>query len=83
MFGATYLKAGEVVHNFEGDWILGSFFGPSVEKIDHIESMLKDSFKVVKTNDIVSMKWVKVFVNFKNMHSYRKDWHRTRCKSQI
>ncbi|MBF0479112.1 MAG: hypothetical protein HQL26_06480 [Candidatus Omnitrophica bacterium] len=26
MFGATYVKPGEIVYNFKGDWILGSPF---------------------------------------------------------
>ena len=29
MFGATYLEPGNVLHNFEGSWIIGRLFNPS------------------------------------------------------
>jgi 2-dehydropantoate 2-reductase len=50
MFGATYLTPGKIVHNFEGDLI------KIVEKV----------FPVIVTEDIMGMKWLKLFVNLNN-----------------
>ena len=33
MFGATYLEAGKVVHNFEGNWVIGKISGGADEKL--------------------------------------------------
>lgn len=66
MFGATYLKPGEVVHNFEGDIIIGRPFIPNDVRLNTIARVLKKAFSVVISKDILGMKWLKVFVNFNN-----------------
>jgi 2-dehydropantoate 2-reductase len=66
MFGATYLKPGEVVHNFEGDIIIGRPFIPNDMRLNTIARVLKKAFPVVISKDIMGMKWLKVFVNFNN-----------------
>lgn len=66
MFGATLLKPAHAVHNFEGDWVVGSFFEESKEKIPLVQEILSDCFRVAVSPDIKSMKWTKVFVNFNN-----------------
>ncbi|MBI5149517.1 MAG: 2-dehydropantoate 2-reductase [Candidatus Omnitrophica bacterium] len=66
MFGATYTSPGEVVFNFDGDWIIGKPFGPRDEKLDTIAGVLKKGFNIVAADDIVGMKWLKLFVNFNN-----------------
>src|SRR3989338_8438891 len=37
MFGATYIRPGEVVFNFEGDWIIGKPFAANDENVQRIE----------------------------------------------
>lgn len=66
MFGATYIRPGEVTFNFEGDWIIGKPFGPNDPTVHKIADILKKPFKVVVTNEITGMKWLKLFVNFNN-----------------
>ncbi len=66
MFGATYTSPGEVVFNFEGDWIIGKPFGPNDEKVNEIAQVLKKGFSVVVSDNITGMKWLKLFVNFNN-----------------
>lgn len=65
MFGATYLDAGHVVHNFDGNWILGSVFG-SNSRLTTISHVLKEAFPVVIADDIKGMKYLKIFVNANN-----------------
>jgi 2-dehydropantoate 2-reductase len=66
MFGATYTKPGEVVLNFEGDWILGKSFGPKDERLEDIKETLSPAFSVAVSDRIIGMKWLKLFVNFNN-----------------
>ncbi len=66
MFGATYVKAGEVVFNFEGDWILGKVSGPIDDKTAELIETLKGAFSVIVTDNIMGMKWTKLFLNFNN-----------------
>lgn len=66
MFGATYIKPGEVTYNFPGDWIIGKPYSPIDPKTHEIADILKKAFNVVITEDIVGMKWTKLFVNFNN-----------------
>lgn len=66
MFGATYVKPGEVTFNFEGDWIIGKPFEPIDDKTKDIARILKKAFPVVVSEDIIGMKWLKLFVNFNN-----------------
>jgi len=66
MFGATYLKPGEVVHNFEGDIIIGRPFIPNDVPLNTIARVLKKTFPVVISKNVLGMKWLKLFVNFNN-----------------
>ncbi len=66
MFGATYVKAGEVTYNFEGDWILGKPYTPNDQFLQDLSAKLKSEFKVVISDNITGMKWLKLFVNFNN-----------------
>lgn len=66
MFGATYVKPGEVIFNFEGDWIIGRPF-TAVDAVTHkIADVLGKAFKVVVSADIRGQKYLKLFVNFNN-----------------
>jgi 2-dehydropantoate 2-reductase len=66
MFGSTYVKPAEITFNFEGDWILGKPYGPIGPKVHEISDLLRKAFKVVVTENIMGMKWTKLFVNFNN-----------------
>lgn len=66
MFGATYVKPGEVTFNFEGDWILGRPFMPVDPSLHLLAEKLGKAFKVVVSESITGMKWTKLFVNFNN-----------------
>ena len=66
MFGATYVKPGEVTYNFPGDWIIGKRFTTNDAKLHEIAEILKKEFTVIVSNNIMGMKWLKLFVNFNN-----------------
>jgi 2-dehydropantoate 2-reductase len=66
MFGATYIKPGQVTLNFEGDWIVGKPFSPNDPTVQQIADILRQAFKVSVTDEIIGMKWLKLFVNFNN-----------------
>jgi 2-dehydropantoate 2-reductase len=67
MFGATYMEPGQVVLNFEGDWIIGKPFGGAIDaELQKMAGVLKGAFPTVVSDDITGMKWLKLFVNFNN-----------------
>lgn len=66
MFGATYLEPGKVVHNFEGDWILGKAFTPDDGTLAPISALLAGAFPTPVTDNIGGMKWLKLFLNLNN-----------------
>jgi 2-dehydropantoate 2-reductase len=67
MFGATYVPYNKIVHNFEGDWLIGRpFRRPNDEKVKAVVDFLKVAFSAVEVSDIGSMKWTKIFINFSN-----------------
>ncbi|MFH1191003.1 MAG: 2-dehydropantoate 2-reductase [Candidatus Omnitrophota bacterium] len=67
MFGATNLKSGKVVHNFEGSWVLGSLVNPCpTESLISISLVLNKAFPAVISQDIQGMKYLKIFVNANN-----------------
>ncbi len=66
MFGATYIRPGEVVLNFPGDWIIGKPYTTNDYRLREVEALLRTSFSVVVSQNIMGMKWLKLFVNFNN-----------------
>ena len=66
MFGATYVKPGEITFNFEGDWIIGRPLKTLDPTAHRIGETLGKAFKVVMSPDIIGMKYLKLFVNFNN-----------------
>jgi len=67
MFGATYLEPGKVVHNFEGSWVLGSFFNPRpAESLIPVREVLNKAFPAVISEEIKGMKYLKIFTNANN-----------------
>ncbi len=66
MFGATFTKPGEIVFNFEGDWIIGRPLMPLDPAAHKISEVLGKAFKTVPSIDIMGQKYLKLFVNFNN-----------------
>jgi len=66
MFGATFYPPNKVVHNFEGNLILGNIFGSEVGSFDEIEEVLRTAFQVERDPDIKGAKYLKVFINLNN-----------------
>ncbi len=66
MFGATYIPYHRIVHNFEGNWLIGRPYGPNDEAVDQVIAFLKPAFEAVAVENIGGMKWTKVFVNASN-----------------
>ncbi len=66
MFGATYLGPGKVVHNFEGDWILGQIDSSVNGTLDEIRKVISRIFSSPLSSEIMAMKWMKLFLNANN-----------------
>ena len=66
MFGSTYLKPGYITHNFDGKWIIGKPFTKNDEKLEQIKYELSPAFEVVIVDNIMGMKWTKLFLNLNN-----------------
>ena len=67
MFGATYLEAGQVVHNFEGSWIIGRAYDSVPDDVViETSKILDEVFPAVYSEDIRGMKYLKVFINANN-----------------
>lgn len=66
MFGATYVRPGEVTFNFDADWIIGKAFTPKDPTVHEVAQVLSKAFKVQVVDDIIGMKWLKLFINFNN-----------------
>jgi 2-dehydropantoate 2-reductase len=66
MFGATYIRPGEVTFNFDANWIIGKPYTPMDPTVHKIADILRKAFKVQTVDDIMGMKWLKLFINFNN-----------------
>ncbi len=66
MFGSTYVRPGEVTFNFEGPWIIGKPYVPNDPSVHDVADILSKAFSVTVVNDIMGMKWLKLFINFNN-----------------
>jgi 2-dehydropantoate 2-reductase len=66
MFGGTYTPFNKVVHNFEGNWLIGRPQGANDAKAKEVVEFLKIAFNTLEVENISAMKWTKVFVNFSN-----------------
>ncbi len=66
MFGATYLEPGKVVHNFEGNWIMGRISGENDGDVAKVSEVLNKIFPTIVTENIQGMKYLKIFVNANN-----------------
>ncbi len=66
MFGATFVSEGEIIYNFDGDWILGRPFTPADPTTHAVAEVLGKAFKVVVSTNIMGAKYLKLFVNCNN-----------------
>lgn len=66
MFGSTCLEPSKVVHNFDGSWIIGRAFEENDEAVSGLRSALSGAFSVEVSDDILGMKYLKIFVNANN-----------------
>ncbi|MCX5711433.1 MAG: 2-dehydropantoate 2-reductase [Candidatus Omnitrophica bacterium] len=67
MFGSTYLEPGLIVHNFEGGWIIGRPFEKGTDqKLIDVSLVLDEIFPTTISDDIMGMKYMKIFVNANN-----------------
>ena len=66
MFGSTYLEPYKLVHNFEGRWMLGCPFVNNDGLLKEIVPVLNKIFPTGVTDDIMGMKWMKLFLNASN-----------------
>lgn len=66
MFGATYQPYNRLVHNFEGNWLIGRPFGPNDAKVREVAEFLKIAFNTAEAENIQAMKWTKIFLNSAN-----------------
>jgi 2-dehydropantoate 2-reductase len=66
MFGATYLAPGRIVHNFEGDWIIGHANDSALGMLQDIIEVTSKIFPSPVSSDIEGMKWMKLFLNANN-----------------
>lgn len=66
MFGATFYPPNKVIHNFEGDFILGNIYGVKANKFNQVIDLLKPAFNTVSLEDIKGAKYLKLFINLNN-----------------
>lgn len=66
MFGATYIRPGEVTFNFDADWIIGKAFTPKDPTAHQVADILRKAFSVQVVDNIIGMKWLKLFININN-----------------
>ncbi|MFH1771626.1 MAG: 2-dehydropantoate 2-reductase [Candidatus Omnitrophota bacterium] len=66
MFGATFCPPRKVVHNFEGDLLLGNVFGSQVEGIGQVHNILAAVANTIIIDSIKGAKYLKLFINLNN-----------------
>lgn len=66
MFGATFFEPNRIVHNFEGELLLGNMFGEEIQGLDEIRDILRRAFSVDTAENIKGKKYLKLFVNLNN-----------------
>ena len=66
MFGATFYRPNKIIHNFEGNLILGNIFDKEVVNIEEVEGLLKSAFDLAVLDKIKGAKYLKLFINLNN-----------------
>lgn len=66
MFGATFYRPNKVIHNFEGNLILGNIFGEKVVNLEKVKNILGFAFNSMILDKIKGAKYLKLFINLNN-----------------
>jgi 2-dehydropantoate 2-reductase len=66
MFGGTFYPPNKVVHNFQGELILGNIFGKEIKSFEAVKGLLSKAFTVSELDNIKGAKYLKVFINLNN-----------------
>lgn len=66
MFGATFYPPNKIVHNFEGDLILGNILEYQPVALDKMDELFFGIFKVIVLPNLKGAKYLKLFVNLNN-----------------
>ncbi len=66
MFGATFYPPNKVIHNFEGEFIIGNIFGKEVSSFKKVKELIGKAFTVSESDNIKGAKYLKVFINLNN-----------------
>src|SRR4030042_1722461 len=66
MFGATYLAPGKIVHNFEGDWIVGQANAGPNDMLHEITKVTSKIFPSPDSGAMGGIKWLKLFITATN-----------------
>lgn len=65
-FDAVYAKPNLINYNKEGKWFVGRPFSANDDKVKEICEELSPAFEMVAVDNILSLKWAKMFVNLPN-----------------
>ncbi len=66
MFGATFYPPNRIVHNFEGDFVIGSLSGALPPQTEVLTEILRTVSGVVRSENILGAKYLKLFINLNN-----------------
>lgn len=67
MFGSTFIPPNKIVHNFEGEVVLGDIFKEGNEDtLPAVKSLFQGAFDCSIVPDIQGAKYLKIFVNLNN-----------------
>lgn len=66
LFGATYLHPGKVLHNFEGEIIIGCASGKNDSQAIQVQEVLNKAFPTIISENIRGVQWLKLLLNLNN-----------------
>jgi len=66
MFGGTLYPPNKVIHNFEGDLIIGNIFNREISSFEKVKETLEKAFTVSRLDNMRGAKYLKVFINLNN-----------------
>jgi len=66
LFGATYLQPGKVLHNFEGEIIIGRTSEKNDSQVAQAQEVLNKAFPTRISENIRGVQWLKLLLNLNN-----------------
>jgi len=66
MFGATFSPPNKIIHNFEGELVIGNIFNNEINSFEKVKELLAKAFTVSYLDNIRGAKYLKVFINLNN-----------------